>query len=116
MKHKVAIGNISAIVSDFIDQVLMPEAQKAGEMIPFTVGVVSGYVLRNVDGMVNQHINVAKTLGVVDAENMIDVDMAYEVLSDALSKSPLIIASYKFAQDDLDTLHNIMLKYAVTSN
>ena len=112
MKQRVAIGNITAIVSDFIDQVLMPAAQKAGGMIPFTVGVVSGYVLRNVDGMVKQHINVAKSIGIVDNDNMIDVDMAYEVLSDSLSKSPLIIANYKFAQDDLDTLHDIMLKYA----
>ena len=115
MKQRVAIGNITPIVSDFIDQVLMPAAQRAGGMIPFTVGVVSGYVLRNVDGMVKQHINVAKTLGIVDNDNMIDVDMAYEVLSDSLSKSPLIIANYKFAQDDLDTLHDIMLKYSVSS-
>lgn len=115
MKQRVAIGNITPIVSDFIDQVLMPAAQRAGGMIPFTVGVVSGYVLRNVDGMVKQHINVAKSLGIVDNDNMIDVDMAYEVLSDSLSKSPLIIANYKFAQDDLDTLHDIMLKYSVSS-
>ena len=115
MKQRVAIGNITPIVSDFIDQVLMPAAQRAGGMIPFTVGVVSGYVLRNVDGMVKQHINVAKSIGIVDDENMIDVDMAYEVLSDSLSKSPLIIANYKFAQDDLDTLHDIMLKYSASS-
>lgn len=115
MKQRVAIGNITPIVSDFIDQVLMPAAQRAGGMIPFTVGVVSGYVLRNVDGMVKQHINVAKSIGIVDDENMIDVDMAYEVLSDSLSKSPLIIANYKFAQDDLDTLHDIMLKYSVSN-
>lgn len=115
MKHKVAIGNIPTIVSDFIDQVLMPAAQKAGGLIPFTVGVVSGYILRNIDGMVNQHIDMAKSVGIVDNDNMIDVDMAYEVLSESLAKSPLIIANYKFAQDDLDTLHDIMLKYS-TSN
>ena len=91
MKQRVAIGNITAIVSDFIDQVLMPAAQKAGGMIPFTVGVVSGYVLRNVDGMVKQHINVAKSIGIVDNDNMIDVDMAYEVLSDSLSSTSIAV-------------------------
>ena len=78
MKHKVAIGNISAIVSDFIDQVLMPEAQKSG-WNDSAFHCWRGKRLRSsklCEEWLITHINVAKTLGVVDAENMIDVDMA----------------------------------------
>ena len=109
---RVAIGHVPAIVADYFDNVLVPSASMAGGARAFAVGLVGGLVARQVPNMIEQYLPMAKAIGVVDAENMINLDLAYEEASKAMAKAPLVVAGYRADQSDLDKLRDIARKYA----
>ena len=109
---RVAIGHVPAIVADFFDNVLVPSAAMAGGARAFAVGLVGGLVARQVPSMIEQYLPMAKAIGLVDAENMINLDMAYEEAGKALKKAPLVVAGYRADQSDLDQIRDIARRYA----
>ena len=108
---KMPIGNAPQVVGEFFQSVLLPAAQKAGGMTPFLVGFVGGAVSRNATQLLEQCAPLGKALGLIDADNMVDVDLLHDCAVEALEKSPLVVAGYRPDQEDLDKLRDIMSKY-----
>lgn len=109
---RVAVGHIPNIVSEYFDSVIMPSAAQAGGLKAFTVGFVGGLVARQTPTMVDQYLPVAKSLGLVDAENFLDVDMAFDEADKALSRSPVVVGGYRVDRSDLERIRDISRKYA----
>lgn len=109
---KVAVGNISSIVAEYFDSVLMPAALQSGGLKAFTVGFVGGVVSRNTGTMVEQYLPMAKAVGLADSNNMLELELLYEEATKALQKAPVVISGYRVDQGDLDAILNIARKYA----
>lgn len=109
---KVQIGHIPRIVAEYFDTVIMPSAAQAGGVKAFAVGFVGGLVARQTPTMIEQYMPMAKSLGLVDESNLLNVDMLYEEARKALSRSPLVIAGYRADQSDIDKIRDIARKYA----
>jgi hypothetical protein len=56
---------------------------------------------------------MAKALGLVDEQGMLNVDLALEEAEKAMSKSPLVVAGYRADKEDLNRIRDIARKYAV---
>ena len=108
---KMPIGNLSQVVLEFADEVLMPAASARGGVLPFSVGVVSGLAAKRIPQIVSQYTPMLQALGVLDDQNCIDIDLLYEEASKALEKHPFIIAGYRVDKDDLDKLKTLMEKH-----
>ena len=110
---KIATGNIPAVIAEYFDSVIMPSAQAAGGVKAFTVGFIGGLVSRQTPAMVEQYLPMAKALGLVDEQGMLNVDLAYEEADKALAKSPFVVAGYRADREDLNKIRDIARKYAV---
>ena len=109
----MAVGNIPSVVSEYFETVLMPSAMQAGGLKAFAVGFVGGLVSRQTPSMVEQYLPIAKALGLVDEQGMLNVDLALEEAEKAMSKSPLVVAGYRADKEDLNRIRDIARKYAV---
>ena len=110
---KIAVGNITPVVTEYFDSVIMPSAMQAGGLKAFAVGFVGGLVSRQTPVMVEQYLPMAKALGLVDEQGMFDIDLAYEEADKALAKSPFVVAGYRADREDLNKIRDIARKYAV---
>ena len=110
---KIAVGNITPVVTEYFESVIMPSAMQAGGLKAFAVGFVGGLVSRQTPAMVEQYLPMAKALGLVDEQGMFDVDLAYEEADKALAKSPFVVAGYRADREDLNKIRDIARKYAV---
>ncbi len=110
---KIATGNIPSIVAEYFDSVIMPSAMQAGGVKAFATGFVGGLVSRQTPSMVEQYLPMAKALGLVDEQGMLNVDLALEEAEKAMSKSPLVVAGYRADKEDLNRIRDIARKYAV---
>lgn len=110
---KIAVGNIKSVVAEYFDSVIMPSALQAGGLKAFTVGFVGGLVARQTPQMVEQYLPMAKALGMVDEQGLLNIDLAYDAADKALAKSPLVIAGYRADREDLNKIRDIARKYAV---
>lgn len=110
---RMPVGSLQAVVTDFADAVLIPAAAKAGGMTPFTVGLAVGLASRQVPQMVEQYMPTLKALGVVDQENMIDIDLLHSEAVKSLERNPIVVAGYRPDRGDLDKLREIMIRYGV---
>ena len=108
---KMPIGNLSAVVLEFAEEVLMPAASAKGGALPFTVGIISGLAAKQAPQMVAQYTPMLQALGVLDNQNCIDIDLLYEEASKALEKHPFVIAGYRADKSDLDKLKTLMEKH-----
>lgn len=109
---RVAVGYVPQIIAEYFDNVLMPTALQSGGLRAFSVGFLGGVVSRNSAAMVEQYLPMAKSVGMVDEHNCINLDLVYEEASKALQKAPVVISGYRVDQSDLDNLLNISRKYA----
>ncbi len=108
---KLPIGNLTAVVAEFADTVLMPAAQTKGGSLPFTVGFTAGLVARRSPAVAEQLLPTLKSLGVVDEQNRIDVDLLHEEAVKALEKHPLVMFGYRPDREDFDKLREIMNRH-----
>lgn len=74
---KMPIGNLPAVIAEFAQQVLIPAAGKQGGSLPFAVGIISGLVAQRAPAMIEGYLPLLKSLGAVDEQNRIDVDLLY---------------------------------------
>ena len=109
---KVAVGHIANIVSEYFEAAIMPQAMKAGGLTAFTTGFVGGLVARQTPAMVNQYLPMAKSLGLVDEQGMLNFDLAFEEAEKALAKAPFVVAGYRADREDLILIRDIARKYA----
>ena len=110
---RIAVGNITPVVTEYFDSVIMPSALQAGGLKAFAVGFVGGLVSRQTPAMVEQYLPMAKALGLVDEQGMLNVDLAYEEADKALAKSPFMVAGYRADREDLNKIRDIARKYSV---
>ena len=110
---RIAVGNITPVVTEYFDSVIMPSAMQAGGLKAFAVGFVGGLVSRQTPAMVEQYLPMAKALGLVDEQGLFDVDLAYEEADKALTKSPFVVAGYRADREDLNKIRDIARKYAI---
>ena len=110
---KIATGNIGHVVADYFDTVIMPSAMSQGGLKAFTTGFIGGLVARQTPSMVEQYAPMAKALGLVDEQGMLNVDLAYEEAEKALSKAPFVVAGYRFDHEDLNKIRDIARKYSM---
>ncbi len=108
---KMPIGNLSAVVLEFTDEVLMPAAQVRGGALPFTLSIVAGLAAKQAPQMAAQYVPALKALGVVDEQNRVDVDLLYGEAVKALEAHPLTVAGYTVDTGDLDKLREIMNRH-----
>ena len=109
---KIAVGNVTPVVTEFFDQVIMPSAMQAGGLKAFAVGFIGGLVARQTPAMVDQYLPLAKSFGLVDENGLLDIDMLHDEATKALSRSPLAVAGYRVDQSDLDRIRDIARKFA----
>lgn len=108
---KMAVGNLPQVVLEYFDAVVLPAAARAGGAAPFLAGMAGGLVAQRAPAMVEQYLPVLRTLGVVDDNSNIDVDLIYESASKSLEKNPFTVAGYQPNKDDLDKLKALMEKH-----
>lgn len=108
---KMPIGQVPAVVAEYFDNVLIPAAAKAGGIMPFTVGMASVIAQRNAAGIVDKYLPTLKAIGLVDSDNRLDVDTAYDAAVKSFEKNPVTIAGYRPAKEDFDAVKAIMQKY-----
>lgn len=108
---RMPIGNLPAVVVEFAQQVLIPAAEKQGGSLPFAVGIVSGLVAQRAPAMLDTYLPILKSLGVVDEQNRIDVDLLYNEASKNIEAHPFTVGPYKPDKSDLDALREIMNRH-----
>ena len=108
---KMPIGNLPAVIAEFAQQVLIPAAGKQGGSLPFAVGIISGLVAQRAPAMIEGYLPLLKSLGAVDEQNRIDVDLLYGEAAKNLEAHPFSIGSYKPDKGDLDALKEIMNRH-----
>lgn len=108
---KMPIGNLSAVVVEYAQQVLIPAAEQAGGALPFTIGVASGLIAKQAPAMAEPYVPMLKSLGVMDDQNRIDVDLLYDEAVKNLEAHPFSIGPYKPDKGDLDALKEIMNRH-----
>lgn len=109
---KVPVGNIANIVSEYFDAAIMPSAMQVGGVKAFATGFIGGLVARQTPAMVQQYMPLAKSLGLVDEQGMLNIDLAYEEAEKALSKAPVVIGGYSVDRQDLVMIRDIARKYS----
>ena len=110
---KVAVGNIAPIVAEYFDTVIMPSAMEVGGLKAFATGFIGGLVARQAPQMVQQYLPMAKSLGLVDEQGLLDFDLAFEEAEKAITKSPFVIAGYRADREDINRIRDIARRYAV---
>lgn len=108
---KIAVGNLTQVISEFFQPAVMPAAQKAGGALPFAVGFVGGAICRNAPQMIEQYLPAARALGLIDEENKLDIDLFHDLVAGSLEQNPLTLFGYQLDKDDLEKLREIMNKY-----
>lgn len=109
---KMPIGNAQQVVAEFFESVILPAASAAGGMAPFIAGMAGGLITRRTPQMIEEYLPVLKSLGLVDCDNRLDIDLLYEEASKSIEKSPVVVGGYHVDRADIDKLKAIMERYA----
>lgn len=109
---KLAVGHVPQIAAEYFDNVLIPAASKDGGIRAFMVGFLGGVVVKNAGPMVEQYLPMSKAIGIVDENNLLDLDLVYEQATKALQRGPVIVSGYKVDQSDFDSIYQIARRYA----
>ena len=108
---KMPIGNLPAVVMEFAQQVIIPAAERQGGALPFAIGIGAGLVAQRAPAMLDTYLPMLKSVGVVDEQNRIDVDLLYTEASKNIEAHPFTIGPYKPDKSDLDALREIMNRH-----
>lgn len=108
---RMPVGNLARVVEEYSNTVLLPAAAKQGGALPFLVGMAAGLIAKRAPDVVAQYAPLLGTLGVMDEQQRMDVELLHEEASKALAAHPITIAGYSPDQGDLDKLREIMNRY-----
>lgn len=108
---RMPIGNLTQVVIEFTDEVLMPAAKAHGGALPFTLGIVAGLAAKQAPQIASRYLPALQALGAADDQNRVDVDLLYGEAVKALEAHPLTVAGYTPDKSDLDKLREIMNRH-----
>lgn len=104
------IGQVKQVLADFLSQEVLPKAAGSAGLV---IGVASGIALRKVDPLIDANLPTLKTLGIVDDQNRIDLEVLHEEIGKTLAQTGRVnLMGYLFDQADADALLSIAKKYS----
>lgn len=80
----ISLSKFQQVFIEFVDQRLIPSAPPA---MKWLLGGTSFLILRQADSMINQYLPMLRSLGLVNEQNQLDIDLAKGFLNSAFSKS-----------------------------
>ena len=104
---KLPLGNLQAVVLEYLESVVLPADSVAGGAAPFLVGMAGGLIARRVLAMAEQYAPALRALGVLDEVNRLDIDLLHQEACASLEKHPVVVAGYKPGRGDLDKMKAI---------
>ena len=113
---KVALGQVPQIFGEFLDQVLVPVVAAEPGPKSWLMKAAGVAIATNSVNLLQPAIPTLKMLGIVGEDNMIDLDRAYQIASETMKHEPLVVASFRFDQSDLDKLRDIAIRHTVQQN
>ena len=104
------IGQVKQVLADFLTQEVLPKAAGGAGLV---IGVASGMALRKVDPMIEANLPMLKSLGIVDEQNRVDLEVLHEEIGKTLAQTGRVnLMGYLFDQADADALLSIAKKYS----
>ena len=80
----ISLSKFQQVFIEFVDQRQIPSAPPA---MKWLLGGTSFLILRQADSMINQYLPMLRSLGLVNEQNQLDIDLAKGFLNSAFSKS-----------------------------
>ena len=80
----ISLNKFQQVLIEFVDQRLIPSAPP---LMKWTLGGMTFLINRQADSMINQYLPMLRSLGLVNEQNQLDIDLARGFLNSAFSKS-----------------------------
>lgn len=102
------------VIDTYIEKEIAPLSNGTSQINQLLFGFQVGILRRKAKTLISQYIEspVAKTMGLIDEQNQVDIDTLYGALSDAMtSQGNIELMGVKFTTQDVNKLYS-MLKEA----
>lgn len=110
---RVALGNLSAVVKEYIETVLEPASVRAGGALPMIIGFAKVWIPNQaMPKMIQEKMPLLKSLYLVDEKGFVDTDAVIDTLIPILETNPIIWQGYRFDKGDLEKMREIAKRYA----
>ena len=105
----ISLNKFQQVFIEFVDQRLIPSAPPT---MKWLLGGTSFLILRQADSMINEYLPILRSLGLVNENGQLDVELVRGFLSSAFSKSEKItFKGITFDAQEGEALIAIMEKY-----
>lgn len=105
----ISLSKIQNVLPEFVDTRLMPSAPSAMKWI---LGGSTFLILRRADTMIAQYLPMMKSVGLVNEQNQLDIELAKGFINSAFDKSGTVFMfGFKFDKSDGEALIGILEKY-----
>lgn len=112
MSALISLSKLQNVIPEFIDTRLMPSAPSG---MKWVLGGATFVILRRMDDIVYQYLPMLKTMGIVNDNNQIDIEMAKGFINSAFEKSGRVtVMNFTFDKSDGEALIGILEKYRDT--
>lgn len=105
----ISLSKIQNVLPEFVDTRLMPSAPSH---IKWILGGSTFIILRRADDMIAQYLPMMKSLGMVNDQNQLDIELAKGFINSAFDKSGIVpLFGFNFDKTDGEALIGILEKY-----
>lgn len=105
----ISLSKIQNVLPEFVDSRLIPNAPSTMKCI---LGGSTFLILRQSDNIINQYLPMMKSMGLVNDNNQLDIELAKGFINSAFSKSGNVtIFNFTFNKEDGEALVGILEKY-----
>lgn len=105
----ISLSKIQNVLPEFVDTRLMPSAPSA---VKWILGGSTFIILNRADVLINQYKPTMSALGLVNANNQLDIELAKGFINSAFAKSGSVpMFGFNFTKEDGEALIGILEKY-----
>lgn len=105
----ISLSKLQNVIPEFIDSRLVPSAPSTMKWI---LGGATFVILKRLDDIVAQYSPMMKTMGLLNDNNQIDIDIAKGFINSAFEKSGRVtVFNFTFDKTDGEALIGILEKY-----
>lgn len=111
----VSVDKIERGIADYLDAELMPQLQN-NALEKIIVGTAASLFIRKSGAIIEGYKDnkIVKTLGIMDEDGNVDVDILTEEIKKNISKDGVridvpVIGTLTFRKEDVDKLHNYIM-------